>query len=312
MRTVDDGEHRRAIAVEVPLPEECSMQADPRLAPRPAQRSVLPLVIGAALLALGAGGAWWWSTRDAATPASVVVADAPLPTVEAPSGPAPIQHPIEQAPAAAAAAPPEVLPLLGDSDALVFEALAGLLADDRWRALVAGDFLIQRFVATVDNLPRRKLAPHLLPVRTASGTLVVEGEGESAAIAAANAARYDAHLAVLRAVDADKLVALYIRLYPLVQQAYREVGNPDGYFNDRLVEAIDLLVGAPQPAAPVRLVRPKVFWEYADPALEQASAGEKLMIRIGPAHASSVREKLTVVRALLVAAPAAPAAPPSP
>jgi hypothetical protein len=288
------------------------MQADQRLAPRPAQRNVLPFVIGAAVLALGAGGAWWWSQRGAAAPASMVAAEAPLPTVEAPTGPAPIQHPIEQAPAAVAAPPPEVLPLLGESDALVFEALAGLLADDRWRALVAGDFLIQRFVATVDNLPRPKLAPHLLPVRTASGTLAVEGEGESAAIAAANAARYDAHLAVLRAVDAERLVALYIRLYPLFQQAYREVGNPDGYFNDRLIEAIDLLIGAPQPTPPVRLVRPKVFWEYADPALERASAGEKLMIRIGPAHASSVREKLTVVRALLVAAPPAAAAAPSP
>jgi hypothetical protein len=291
------------------------MQADPRMAPRSAQRSAWPWVAAAAVLVLGGGGAWWWTQRDAAAPATPVPTDAPLPTVDASAAPAPIQHPIEQAPAATAVqAPAEILPALGDSDALVFEALAGLLADDRWRALLAGDFLIQRFVATVDNLPRRKLAPHLLPVRPAAGAFVVEGSGDAAAIAPANAARYDAYLAVLRAVDAEPLVALYIRLYPLFQQAYRESGNPDGYFNDRLVTAIDLLIGAPQPAAPVRLVRPKVFWEYADPALEQASAGEKLMVRIGPAHASSVREKLTVVRALLVAAPPAdaPAAAPSP
>ena len=61
----------------------------------------------------------------------------------------------------------------------------------------------------------------------------------------------------------------------------------------------------PDATPPVQLVRPKVFWEFADPALEQASAGEKLMVRIGPAHAARVRAKLAEVRVLLVAAPPA-------
>jgi hypothetical protein len=184
---------------------------------------------------------------------------------------------------------------------MLFEALAGLLVDDDWRSLMAGDFLIQRFVATIDALPRRKLAPHLLPVKPASGALVVEGTPDAAVLAAANATRYDAYLRVLEAVDEQRLVALYVRLYPLFQQAYRELGNADGYFNDRLVEVIDHLLAAPAPPPPIALVRPKVLWEFADPALEQASAGEKLMVRIGPAHAAAVRAKLSAVRALLVA-----------
>ena len=52
-------------------------------------------------------------------------------------------------------------------------------------------------------------------------------------------------------------------------------------------------------------MRPKVFWEFADPVLEQRSAGEKLMIRLGPEHAEKVRDKLIEIRALLVAQPPA-------
>jgi hypothetical protein len=281
------------------------MHAEPRPALRSSDRRPLPwIVAGLLLIGVGAGGVYWTLREPAGAPTAAAPA-APTAPVAAPVAPPSIQHPIEQAPVGLPIEPALPLPALGDSDALLFEALAALLADDGWRALVAGDFLIQRFVATIDALPRRKLAPHLLPVKPAAGALIVDGTPEAATLAASNAARYDAYLRVLAAVDEQRLVALYVRLYPLFQQAYRELGSADGYFNDRLVEVIDHLLAAPSPAPPIALVRPKVFWEFADPALEQASAGEKLMTRIGPAHAATVRAKLSAVRALLVAQPPA-------
>ena len=84
---------------------------------------------------------------------------------------------------------------------------------------------------------------------------------------------------LVNAVDTAKLVALYVRYYPLFQQAYRELGYPKGYFNDRLVEVIDHLLGAPEVPASAKLVRPKVFYLYADPGLEAQSAGRKVLMR---------------------------------
>jgi hypothetical protein len=280
------------------------MQAEPRHTPARQSRSPLPLIIGAVLIAAGAGtAAWWWTQRTPQAPVQAsVTASVPAPTT-APAPP-PIVHPVEQAPAAPSEPAPVPLPALGESDPTVFEGLAVLLTDDAWRKLLAGDFLIQRFVATIDNLPRRKLAPHLLPVRPAAGTLKVVGSSADAAIAPANAARYAPYLTVMDAVDSRRLVALYLRLYPLFQQAYHELGGPEAYFNDRLVEVIDHLLAAPTPDTPPRLVQPKVFWEFADPELEQRSAGEKLLIRLGPADAARVKAKLAEIRALLVAAPA--------
>jgi len=56
-----------------------------------------------------------------------------------------------------------------------------------------------------------------------------------------------------------------------------------------------------------------VFWEYADPELEARSAGQKLLLRIGSANATLVREKLRALRAQIAAsAPAdAPSAAPA-
>ena len=38
---------------------------------------------------------------------------------------------------------------------------------------------------------------------------------------------------------------MYKQYYPLFQQAYVDLGYPEGYFNDRLVEVIDHLLATP-------------------------------------------------------------------
>jgi Protein of unknown function (DUF3014) len=121
-----------------------------------------------------------------------------------------------------------------------------------------------------------------------------------------NAARYDSAVALFSQADPKALADTYRRYYPLLQQAYQDLGYPDGYFNDRLVEAIDDLLRAPEPAGPVILVQPKVLYEYEDAALEKLSSGQKLLLRMGVAHARAVKDKLRAVRALIATAPKQP------
>ena len=102
-------------------------------------------------------------------------------------------------------------------------------------------------------------------------------------------------------IDAVKALAVvYERLYPLFQHAYEDLGYPGKYFNDRLVEVIDHLLQTPEVAAPIPLLQPRVFWEYADPALENRSAGQKLLIRMGPQNARIIKAKLREFRAQIV------------
>jgi hypothetical protein len=105
---------------------------------------------------------------------------------------------------------------------------------------------------------------------------------------------------LIEAVDAQKLAAAYVRLYPLFQQTYQDLGYPKGYFNNRLVAVIDHLLAAPESEGKIMLVQPHIFYKFADPTLEALSAGHKLMLRIGNENAAVIKKKLREVRSELV------------
>jgi len=200
------------------------------------------------------------------------------------------EHPPEQPP----------LPTLGKSDGELRPALAALTGGKSLAETVIYSDLVRRIVATIDNLPRKKVAQRLLPVKNVQGLILVSRDGERVTLRAENRARYAAHMRIAEAVNTKQLVALYVRFYPLFQQAYRDLGYPKGYFNDRLVAVIDHLLAAPEVKGPLRLVQPKVMYKFADPELEALSAGQKILIRMGNANASLLKAKLRGIRSELI------------
>ena len=154
-------------------------------------------------------------------------------------------------------------------------------------------------MVTIDNLPRQKLAIDTIPVRGAEGAFGTTTQGQQRAIDEKNYARYAPYIRIAQAIDAKAVVAWYVRYYPLFQESYRQLGYPDGYFNDRLVVVIDHLLATPDLAQPVALTQPNVMYEYADPTLESRSAGQKLLIRSGPENEALIKTKLREIRAAL-------------
>jgi len=182
------------------------------------------------------------------------------------------------------------------SDPTLVEALSGLLGSQAFARLFAPEELVRHIVATIDNLPRDKVAGRLLAIKPVPGHFAVDGEDGNRSISADNYARYSPYVRAAQLVDVKKLVSVYVHLYPLFQQAYVGLGYPDGYFNDRLVQVIDNLLAAPALTPPVRLDQPNVLFVYADPELESLSAGQKMLIRMGPANAAVVKDKLRQIR----------------
>jgi hypothetical protein len=52
----------------------------------------------------------------------------------------------------------------------------------------------------------------------------------------------------------------------------------------------------PDVKGPVKLERPWVMYEFADPDLEARSAGQKILLRMGAGNAGRVKAKLRDVR----------------
>lgn len=219
--------------------------------------------------------------------------------------------PREDAETESAEPQPPPAPPLGESDAPLREDLGAVIGERPVEAFLKPERIVANAVVTVDNLGRDALSLRHWPVKHVEGPPAVEkrapdGGDERPFLVAGNAERYDPYVEALRTVDAKRLVDLYVRYYPLFQQAYEDLGYPDRYFNDRLIEVLDHLLATPEVAYPIELVRPEVLYEFADPELEALSWGRKTLIRMGPSHMATVKAKLREIRAAIVArAPAA-------
>ena len=253
--------------------------------------------VAAAVVVLAAGSWYYLQSRRPAMPTAP--ATSPLPPPAEPTEPA-IQHPV---PAGEAAAPTTPLPSLADSDAAMADALAQLAGASAVKDYLLPESIIRHIVVTVDNLPRQKAAVQKRPTGTVAGSFMADGDELHATIDPQNFTRYQPWVAVIGKLNTRQLAALYVHFYPLFQQAYQELGYPNGYFNDRLVQVIDNLLAAPQPTGSIALVRPNVMYTYADPGLESRSAGQKLLMRMGPDNAAVIKAKLTELRAAITAAP---------
>ena len=263
------------------------MYADKRENPYKTDENLGRWIIGGVVLLAIAAGVWYWQKQraeEAAPPAAAAPAPAPEPA---------IKNPI--------VAPDDIDPNLSAT-----EQVATLVGTPRFESMFVPDDFVRRVVATLDSLARQDVPQRMVPAKALGGEFVTAGEGDSLVLGAANYARYAGWVELVDSLDAESTAALYRRLYPQFQKSYEELGNPDGYFNDRVVEVIDHLLSAPEAPATIALVRPNVFYEFADPALESQSAGRKLLLRMGPGNAARVKAKLREIRAL-IATPSAPA-----
>lgn len=269
------------------------------------------LLLAAVMIAIIVGGYLWW--RGETAPPPVPPPPTPEPRAEAPPAaepPAPpppeaqVQHPIEtaqqQLESESTGAGTEATTLsLDESDPVMQEALTGLFGAQAPAQFFYVSDLVRRLVVTVDNLPRRQVASQLFPMKPPGGAFITRGAEGNVTLGPENYARYAPYVRLLQSANPKQVVAVYVRLYPLFQQAYQDLGYPKGYFNDRVIEVIDHLLAAPEVTGPIRLTQPRVLYQFEDPQLDALSAGQKLLIRMGSDNAAKVKSFLRGVRQAL-------------
>lgn len=267
-------------------------------------KAVWPWVLGVVVI----GGAGGWLFRDQlksladgvpvpvqSTPASTSAPAQPQAAAEPAPAPPSIRHPLDTE----AAADP-ALPKLADSDAAAWGALSQLFQGEGPLTLLLRDHLIQRLVTQVDNLDKPSVPPTALAARPLPGNLQVDtGEGGER-IAASNAARYAPYVQAFTALDPTATATAYKRFYPLIQQAYADLGRPEGYFNDRLVMVIDHLLDTPELAqSPLVQRDERGRYRFVDPTLQSRSIGQKALLRMDPAQARAIKQQLRAIRSTI-------------
>ena len=249
----------------------------------------------ALLVAAAAAALAWFFWDEVGTPQEPAPVVQPAPVAETePSEPL---HPVEPLTVAPGEGELVELPPLAESDSYFALALLDVFGSEL-EPLLADEALIDKTVATVDNLTRSRVAEKIRPLGRLPGNFVVTAAGDNGPfyLSPENYSRYDVLVNMVTGANLDELVATYRRFYPLLQEAFAQLGYPDAYFNDRAVAVIDHLLATPEPEEPIRLVQPHVLFEFADPELEALSGGQKLLIRMGPDHISRIKAVLSEVR----------------
>jgi hypothetical protein len=256
------------------------------------RRILLLIVIVAIAIAV-----WWILFR----PEESTMVPTPTPTPAPIAKPEPIARP--PAPERTSARketttpPPAPLPSLDKSDPLVRTLVGGLTSRPEVVRYLASDELIRRFVASVDAIaegrtPRDQLKS-MWPVEPFTTIQVVDDpDAEVFVVGAETYERYDAITEIFVAVDSQGAVSAYRRLRPLIDEAYRQLGYPDRNFDTTLRTAISQLLAAPVVVGDVRLVPRVIGYGYEDPELEDLSAAQKQLLRLGPVNAPRVQRKL--------------------
>ncbi|WP_237062831.1 MULTISPECIES: DUF3014 domain-containing protein [Microbulbifer] len=259
-------------------------------------------IIGLAVVVLVALGAYFYLT-------SAPEPEAPPPTVSEPEPepepglelePEPEPEVADTSEPEPAPEPERELPPLNESDEEVRKDLLSLAPDGALGRWLVSDEVIRKWVAAVNAASSGQMMAKNRPYKSPRGSLAVEEQGATGmTLSEDNYRRYDTPVRLLANMDNDAAMALYRFWYPRLAEAFGELGMPDKTFHSQVLKAIDVALDAPEADQPIQLVRPSVYFKFADPKMERLPGVHKLMIRMGPDNAARVQEKLRALKSEL-------------
>ncbi len=214
----------------------------------------------------------------------------PKPEVRAPASPV---TPGPDAAAKEESAEPAALTVpLDDSDEPMRELLKGCSPHPRFAGWLKNKDLLRRFVAVVDNIANGESpAPHL-EFLAPTEKFKVSKRGDNAYLDPASYDRYNLVTAILTSLQTKKLVEIYRQAKPLIKQAYKELGYPKKDFGQTLFQAFSVVLDTPELEGDILLEEKVTAYGFADPGLENLSAAQKHLLRMGPENIRKIQAKI--------------------
>jgi hypothetical protein len=205
----------------------------------------------------------------------------------------------ESPPEVAKAPLPGIRVTLAESDEWVRKKVLDLSTQTRWQEWLMNKNLVRRITAAVVNIaegksPRRHLG--FLGSHTPFSALKKD---EKLYMDPQSYGRYDLFADVIASLDATKTMGLYKEFNPLFEEAYRELGYPQGDFQVVLIQAMKELLKVPVVEGDVSLKEAVVSYWMVDDTLEDLSDAQKHLLRMGPQNTRKIQKKLQEMALLL-------------
>lgn len=238
------------------------------------------LIVGAGLVVAGSLLVLWWLSRSqppTVTPAPATMSD-PNQAERRPP-----RQPLD-------------LPALASSDDML-RALVGQLSRDPLLArLLATRELVRNMTLAVVQIGDGRTPAASLATLRPSARLET---GASGKVESANFERWESAVRALQSIPAKDAAKVYVNVKPLFDEAYRELGYPQGDFDLAVVKAIRMLNATPEVTGDLVLLRREGYFEHDNPALRSLPPVQKQLILLGPNHRRRVLSWLQEVAATL-------------
>ena len=187
---------------------------------------------------------------------------------------------------------------LNTSDEVLKVDLNTYFPQSRLLALLTPDEILRKAVRATHGLSEGYIVKEFRPVQSPKGVLSAQDLNETGEageryyqLLGSNAKRYAPFFEVLNKISPEQAAQLYRYYYPLLQDAYDELGIPDKRFIDVTRNAIKhFLKGMPEAYwGETKLVRTSVMYQFANPAIEAENGVTKLRLRIGRENDAQLR-----------------------
>jgi hypothetical protein len=183
------------------------------------------------------------------------------------------------------------LPSLDASDALLRDLVGALSRHPLIARFLATDGIVRSGVLAVEQVGDGRTPAVPLKIFRPDSRLAIAG-GATGRIDPRTYARWDAATRSLTSINPQEGAQLYVNVQPLFDDAYRELGHPNGDFDDSIVRAIGMLQDTPAITGEPELIRRPGYYEHVDPALRSLRPVQKQFLLIGPDNRGKILDWL--------------------
>ena len=195
---------------------------------------------------------------------------------------------------------PEIIPEpIDTSDGAVKTKLLGLSDYDAFARLLINEALLERFVIMTNTLSEEGIATNNRVLIQPEKPFRTYIQAEKEWIDPASYKRYSPYVEVFESLETGSLIQLYQEYKPAIEAIFAEIGNPSDSFDEKLEEAIDVLLDTPEVPFPVEVFTDSVMYKFADRQLESLTPPQKQLLRTGPENMRRIKAKLREIKETL-------------
>ncbi len=195
-----------------------------------------------------------------------------------------------------------VLPELQDSDAEFKQDVLAISSAKQLKQVIFKEKIISKTISSVNDMAQGLRPPAtVLRELKLSEPFAVIPRGDKLYISPKSYQRYDQLAQAINGIDNQAAIALYKKYLPLFQVVFKGFSYPQSYqVTDIFKAAVGKIIQAPIVTDRIEVIRPAVYYKFADPKLEKLSALDKQMLRMGPDNTRLIQNKLRELVQVLI------------